>query len=336
MKPSLLRAFVTVLMLLCSGAASAQSSAPASASAAKLRALPTDTRVWKGDFDGMLERRHIRVLVPYSRTLFYNDKGRERGITAETARAFEQYLNKKFAAQLGKRPITLYLVPTTRDELLEDVAKGLGDIAAGNLTVTDARKQIVDFVAPPDAKPNREIVLSGPKSASVATAEALSGKTVHVRWTSSYHDSLVALNQRLQKDSKPAVTLVPVPDELEDEDMMEMLNVGLLDYIVVDDWKARMWAQVLPKITLNEGAVVREGGLVGWAIRKDSPKLAAELNDFYTNHLKKLGVFNYLQAAAFEAHQGAEGFERHCRRQALPGDCWCCSRNTGRSTASIR
>ena len=90
----------------------------------------------------MLERRHIRVLVPYSRTLFYNDKGRERGITAETARAFEQYLNKKYAAQLGKRPITLYLVPTTRDELLEDVAKGLGDIAAGNLTVTDARKQI--------------------------------------------------------------------------------------------------------------------------------------------------------------------------------------------------
>jgi membrane-bound lytic murein transglycosylase MltF len=295
MKPSLLRAFVTALMLLCSGAASAQNSAPASASAAKLRALPTDTRVWKGDFDGMLERRHIRVLVPYSRTLFYNDKGRERGITAETARAFEQYLNKKFAAQLGKRPITLYLVPTTRDELLEDVAKGLGDIAAGNLTVTDARKQIVDFAAPPDAKPNREIVLSGPKSASVATAEALSGKTVHVRWTSSYHDSLVALNQRLQKDSMPAVTLVPVPDELEDEDMMEMLNVGLLDYIVVDDWKARMWAQVLPKITLNEGAVVREGGLVGWAIRKDSPKLAAELNDFYTNHLKKLGVFNYLR-----------------------------------------
>jgi membrane-bound lytic murein transglycosylase MltF len=129
----------------------------------------------------------------------------------------------------------------------------------------------------------------------VATAEALSGKTVHVRWTSSYHDSLVALNQRLQKDGKPAIKLVAVPDELEDEDMMEMLNVGLLDYIVVDDWKAKMWAPVLPKMQLNEGAVVREGGLVGWALRKDSPKLAAELNDFYANHLKKLGVANYLR-----------------------------------------
>ena len=288
---------VLALGLSAAGAGMAQ---PASAPATMQRALPTEAREWKGDFDGMLERRHIRVLVPYSRTLFYNDKGRERGISAELARAFEQYLNKKYAAQLGKRPITLYLVPTTRDELLQDVANGLGDIAAGNLTVTDARKQLVDFVAPSDLKSNREIVLSATGAEPVATAEALSGKTVHVRWTSSYHDSLVALNERLARDGKPAVTLVAVPDELEDEDMMEMLNVGLLQYIVVDDWKARMWSQVLPKITLNEGAVVREGGQVGWAIRKDSPKLQAELEDFHVNYLKKQGIYNYLRQQQFK------------------------------------
>jgi membrane-bound lytic murein transglycosylase MltF len=305
MHPPLLRSLMIILAGLVWAAASwAQPAAPASAAATKARALPTETRVWKGDFDGMLERRHIRVLVPFSRTLFYNDKGRERGITAETARAFEQYLNKKYAAQLGKRPITVYLVPTTRDELLEDVANGQGDLAAGNLTVTDARKQLVDFVAPLDAKPNREIVLSGAKAAPLATAEALSGKTVHVRWTSSYHDSLVALNQRLAQDGKPAIKLVAVPDELEDEDMMEMLNVGLLDYIVVDDWNATMWAQVLPKITLNEGAVVREGGRVGWALRKGSPKLTAELEDFYANHLKKQGVSNYLRQQHFKRVKG--------------------------------
>jgi membrane-bound lytic murein transglycosylase MltF len=295
MSPTLQRTLVLLASLFWAAMTGAQPAAPASAPATKQRALPTESRVWKGDFDGMVERRHIRVLVPFSRTLFYNDKGRERGITAETARAFEQYINKKYAAKLGKRPITVYLVPTTRDELLQDVAAGLGDIAAGNLTVTETRKQLVDFAAPADAKPNREIVLSGPKSAPVATAEALSGKVVHVRWTSSYHESLVALNQRLQKDGKPAVKLLQVPDELEDEDMMEMLNVGLLDYIVVDEWKARIWAQVLPKITLNDGAVLRESGPVGWAMRKGSPLLMAELDDFYANHLKKLGIANYLR-----------------------------------------
>ena len=281
-----------LLGLFIAAFARAQPAPPASA---PLRALPTEARVWKGDFDGMLERRHIRVLVPYSRTLFYNDKGRERGITAEGARALEQFLNKKYAAQLGKRPLTLYLVPTTRDELLQDVADGRGDIAAGNLTVTDERRKRVDFVVPADSKPNREIVLSGPKSAALATADALSGQTVHVRPSSSYHESLEALNQRLKAAGKPPVTLVAVPDELEDEDMMEMLNVGLLQYIVVDEWKARIWSQALPKLKLNEGAVVRESGPVGWAVRKGSPQLAAELEDFNAKHLVKLGVGNYLR-----------------------------------------
>jgi membrane-bound lytic murein transglycosylase MltF len=292
-----MRAAIAAVALLCATAVAAQ---PASAAqpaptpqAAQPRALPTQAKVRTGDFDKMLERRMIRVLVPYSRTLYYNDHGRERGLTAESIRDFEQYLNKKYAAKLGKRPITVYLAPTTRDELLGDVAEGRADIAAGNLTVTDARKQVVDFVAPADQKPMREIVVSARTAAAVGGAEALSGRVVHVRPSSSYHESLVALNQRLAKDGKPAVKLILVPDELEDEDMMEMLNAGLLDHIVVDEWKARIWAQALPKIRLDDAAVLREGGLVGWAVRKGSPLLAAEIEEFHREHLKKLGVDNY-------------------------------------------
>ncbi|HEX6020167.1 MAG TPA: transglycosylase SLT domain-containing protein, partial [Burkholderiaceae bacterium] len=72
----------------------------------------------------------------------------------------------------------------------------------------------------------------------------------------------------------------------------EMANAGVLDAIVVDDWKARMWAQVLPKLVVNEGAVVRSGGQIGWAIRKDSPKLKAALDDFYLTYIKKQGIYN--------------------------------------------
>ena len=84
--------------------------------------------------------------------------------------------------------------------------------------------------------------------------------------------------------------IVLVPDALEDEDMLEMLDAGLLEAIVVDDWKAKMWAQILPKIKVNEQAVVREGGQIGWAIRKGSPKLKAEILDLHESYLKKEGV----------------------------------------------
>jgi membrane-bound lytic murein transglycosylase MltF len=104
---------------------------------------------------------------------------------------------------------------------------------------------------------------------------------------------LEALNGRFKKEGKPALKLVHVPDALEDEDMMEMLNAGLLQAIVVDDWKAKMWAQILPGVKVNEKAVVRESGKIGWAIRKKSPKLKAEILDFHKNYLKKQGVSAY-------------------------------------------
>jgi membrane-bound lytic murein transglycosylase MltF len=85
--------------------------------------------------------------------------------------------------------------------------------------------------------------------------------------------------------------VVLVPDALEDEDMLEMLNAGLFQVIIVDDWLARMWAQVLPKIKVHDTAALRTGGKIGWAIRKGSPKLAAELTEFYEKFLRKQGVY---------------------------------------------
>jgi membrane-bound lytic murein transglycosylase MltF len=277
-----------------------QPGADTKAAPAKPRALPTDATARKGDFDDMMKRRYIRIVVPYSRTLYFNDKGTERGVVADNARDFERYINQKYKKQLGNRPITVYLVPTTRDVMLQKVADGLGDIAAGNLTATEDRKKILDFVAPTDQRAVSELVVTGAKSPRIASADDLSGKTVHVRKASSYYESLNALNSRLKQEGKPPVNLVLVPDALEDEDMMEMLNVGLLDAMVVDNWKAIMWVKLLPKIKVNEGAVVRSGGLIGWGIRKDSPKLAAELNDYYVNSMKKHGTLNWRRAEYFK------------------------------------
>jgi hypothetical protein len=46
------------------------------------RQLKIGVKPWTGDFDQMIERRAVRVLVPYSRTLYYNDAGHERGLSA--------------------------------------------------------------------------------------------------------------------------------------------------------------------------------------------------------------------------------------------------------------
>ncbi|MCU0582518.1 MAG: transporter substrate-binding domain-containing protein [Syntrophales bacterium] len=286
------------LSLVLAASAFGEPSAPAMAkskpkSGSGARQLDISFKPRTGDFDQMLERRMIRALVPYSRSLYFNDKGHERGITADTVRDFERWINKKYARKLGKRPLTIYIIPTTRDKLLPEVVQGIGDLAMGNLTVTEERLKVVDFVSQEGTRSMRELVVTGPASPAISSPDDLAGKTVHVRKASSYYESLETLNARLKKEGKTPAKLVLVPDSLEDEDMMEMLNAGLLSVIVVDDWKAKMWAQILPGIKVNEQAAVREGGKLGWAIRKGSTKLEAEVLDFYKNYLKKQGVAAY-------------------------------------------
>ncbi len=74
-------------------------------------------------------------------------------------------------------------------------------------------------------------------------------------------------------------------------------NAGLFEILVVDDWKARMWAQVLPKLKVRTDLTLRKDARTGWAIRKESPKLAAEIDDFFRNWAIKQGVADYRMKA---------------------------------------
>ena len=255
-----------------------------------VRRFTLERKPWAGDLDVMIERRTVRFLVPYGRTLLFTDRGVERGLAAELARDFERYLNRRYAKVLGRRPVTVLILPTTRDKLLPNLVAGLGDIAAGNLTATDERLRLADFVAPRDRAPVREVVVIGPGTPPVATLDDLSGKTVYVRPSSSYYASLLALNATLAKTGKPPVVIASLPDALEDEDVLEMLNAGGIGLTVVDSWKAQLWAHVLPKIRVREDLVLRSEGYTGWAIRHDSPKLRGALEAFYTKVVKRQGI----------------------------------------------
>ena len=96
-----------VLFLLVPGVTAAQT-APPSDRAPKPRKLAIANKPWTGDFDKLLERRMIRVYAPFSRSLYFSDKGRERGLAVELVRDWERYLNLEYAKQLGNRPLTIY------------------------------------------------------------------------------------------------------------------------------------------------------------------------------------------------------------------------------------
>jgi membrane-bound lytic murein transglycosylase MltF len=270
--------------------------------------LTIPTQAWTGDLDGMIKRRQIRVLVPYSKTFFFVDKGVQRGIAHDLMVTFGDDLNKKLKTKHLR--VEVVFVPTKRDRLLPALTEGRGDMVVANLTITEERQELVDFTDPLISDVS-EIVVTGPASPPIATLDDLSGQEIFVRQSSSYWDSLETLNERLKTDGKKEVSLVPAPEALEDEDLLEMLNAGLVKIVVVDSHKANFWKQVFPKLALHPDVAVRTGGQIAWAIRKDSPQLKAELNAFVKTHGEKsqfgrITFRKYLQSTRYVKDAASE------------------------------
>jgi membrane-bound lytic murein transglycosylase MltF len=240
------------------------------------------SRPWTGDFDGMVKRRMIRILVPYSKTHYFIDKGVQRGLVYDAGMKVEEEVNRKLKTTNANK-IHVVFIPTSRDALQDSLIKGRGDIVAAGITVTPEREKLADFTIP--TKTNvREIVVTGPGAPTIATIDDLSGKQVAVREKSIQFESLQRLNDTFKQREKSPVVIKTVPTSLEDEDILEMANAGLLKVVVVDDFYADFWKQILPDIRLHPTVAVREEGNLAWAARKGSPKLIAELNAIIKAH----------------------------------------------------
>lgn len=231
-----------------------------------------------GDLDQMLARRLVRVGVAANRTFYFVDKGTQRGAAYEMGVAFEDYLNKK----LGTKPATkvnVVFVPLPRDQMGTALVDGKVDVVLAQVIVRPELQAMVDFSDPVRTNVS-EVVVAGPGAPAIATTDDLSGKEVYARRLSSAWKAVEELNERLAAKGLPPVVLREVPGNLEDDDLLEMANAGITPLVVTHDYLAAFWQKVFPQITVHEAVAVRTGATIAVPFRKNSPKLAAELNAF--------------------------------------------------------
>lgn len=248
-------------------------------------------RPWMGDLDGMVERRVLRVLLVPNRTNYFLDGAVQRGVTYEAMIEFEEFLNKRL--KRGKKKVHIVILPVSRDLLMPALISGFGDLVAANLTATDERRRVVDF-SKPLISDVRELVVSGPAAPAIASLDDLSGQEIWVRTTSSFHESLVDLNTRLGSEGKDPVVIRAADEHLETEDLLEMVNAGIIGITIADSHIAEFWAQVFEDITVHEDLAVRTGGEIAWMFRKNSPQLAKQVNAFVAKFRKGTLMGNVL------------------------------------------
>ena len=267
-----------------------------------------------GDFDAMVKRRAIRVAVTFNRTHYFIDKGQERGLTYESLKLFENDLNAEL--KTGNLKVHVVIVPMTRNQLYPALASGKVDMVAAMVTVRPELEKLAAFSVPTRTNVN-EVVVTGPGAPPIASVNDLAGQEVFVRKGSIYEESLVRLNEQLKAHGKPTVVINEAPDVLEDDDVLEMVNAGLVPITVVDDYLAEFWSKVFTSITVHSDIAVRSGGSLAVAFRKENPKLRETVNTWLRKHPKGDAFRNTIERRYLDSVKYAKNAAADTERQKL-------------------
>jgi membrane-bound lytic murein transglycosylase MltF len=295
----------------------AAADAPIAPTASPLDALPEEVRSvlekpFTDDLDEMIKRRLIRVAVTYNRTHYFVDQGQERGITFESLKSFENDLNTDL--KTGNLRVHVVPVPMSRDALSSALLGGRVDVVAAMVTVRPELEKLAAFSEPTRTNVS-EVVVSGPGAPSIASVDDLAGQRVFIRRGGAYEASVVALNAQLKSRGKPPVEIDEAPAVLEDDDVLEMVNAGLVPLTITDDYLATFWSQIFTGLTVHQDVRVRSGGTLAVAFRKENPRLRETLNMWLRKHGKGDAFRNilerrYLQDIKFAKNAGADAERR--------------------------
>jgi len=260
-----------------SAAASTSKTPPQSATSG----LPVNFERHTGDLDAMVKAKNIRALVLYSHSSFFYVNGKPEGIYYEALRDFEQFVNQKL--HTGKQHVEVTFIPVRPDQLESYLIEGVGDLIAYPVTVTPEREQRVAFSLPLETGV-KQILVTGKNFGPVSSLQDLGGKKVCVNSITTYYDNLEKINDSLRKQGKPPILIQSTGKNLMDEDLMEMVNAGILPATVTITQRAKLWASVFHDITPQPNIVIADEGNLAWAMRKSNPKFKELVDEFVKTH----------------------------------------------------
>ena len=232
------------------------------------------------DFEEIKKRGKLKALTTYSGTTYFLYKGRTMG--------FEYELLERLCKELD---VGLEMViAQDENELMDMLIRGDGDLIAYGYTILDDRQTKIQFTEPlylsnqvlVQRKPSnwRRMKLHQIEKQMVTDPIQLIGDTVSVKKNSSYALRLENLNKELGGK----IHIDTIPGTLTTEEIIGMVASGKLKYTVVDQNIGYINASNYPDLDVSTKISFTQQ--IAWGVRKSSPELLKEVNDWIKSFTK--------------------------------------------------
>ena len=222
-----------------------------------------------GTLEKIEQRGVLNVCSYYNTTDYYVYKGIPKGFHYELVKDFADYLGVKLNIEIN----------TNIDESIQKLNEGQYDLIAMSLSVTDSRKEDVQFSLP--LFTTSQVLVQHTSDTLLQSVDDLKGKEIFLQEGTSFTRFLQHLNDSLQLNLK--IT------ELEDvtfEDILLKIENGEIPYTVIDKNIAQIASQYMKHIDYS--LQLSAESPVAWAVTKKASLLDEEINT-WLDAIKKKG-----------------------------------------------
>ncbi len=218
------------------------------------------------------ETQKITVITDNNANCYYSYKNQPMGFEYELAKGFAKYLD-----------VNLEMITPPWNKMVGLLQRNEADIIAANLTITEKRLKKMDFSK--GILPIQQFVIKRNRDDSTKSQADLSGRTIHIRKNTSYHERLKEL-----QDQGLDFT-IKLYDDLPSEEFIRQVSTGEIDLTISDSHIARLNRRYYPNV--DPVFPIEEQQFLGWAVKKGNEKLLMQINAYF-KQIKTDGTFDKL------------------------------------------
>ncbi len=232
---------------------------------------------WREDLPEMLQRRTIRVLTTYSPSTYFIFEGRSYGFEYSLLKDFETFINRRFRRKATQT--VLEFIPVPENLLIPCLQIGIGDMVAAGIRRPPQDIDGIDFTIP-YLQNVSDVLITHRQAPAINLIEDLAGRRIHIQPAWQQSKTLRRIDARLLVTGRRPLKRTTTNGFLSSEDILELVNEGVIDLSIVESHIARLWSSVYPDIVILEFPEISAHTPIAWAVRRDNPEFKASLDRF--------------------------------------------------------